>query len=46
MMTDPVADMLTRMRNAIQAGHDRVEFPASNWERTVLLRFLNSYNFL
>ena len=29
MMTDPVADMLTRMRNAISAGHDRVEFPAS-----------------
>ncbi|MBT3584276.1 MAG: 30S ribosomal protein S8 [Halobacteriovoraceae bacterium] len=28
-MTDPVADMLTRMRNAISAGHDRVEFPAS-----------------
>lgn len=29
MMTDPLADMLTRMRNAIRAGHDRVEFPAS-----------------
>ncbi|MFT6068597.1 MAG: small subunit ribosomal protein S8 [Bacteriovoracaceae bacterium] len=29
MMTDPIADMLTRIRNAIQAGHDRVEFPAS-----------------
>lgn len=29
MMTDPIADMLTRMRNAIKAGHDRVEFPAS-----------------
>jgi len=29
MMTDPVADMLTRMRNALMAGHDRVEFPAS-----------------
>ncbi len=29
MMTDPIADMLTRMRNAIQAGHDRVDFPAS-----------------
>lgn len=29
MMTDPVADMLTRMRNGIKAGHDRVEFPAS-----------------
>lgn len=29
MMTDPIADMLTRIRNAIQAGHDRCEFPAS-----------------
>ena len=29
MMTDPVADMLTRMRNAIKANHDKVEFPAS-----------------
>lgn len=29
MMTDPISDMLTRMRNAIHAGHDRVEFPAS-----------------
>jgi small subunit ribosomal protein S8 len=29
MMTDPVADMLTHLRNSIRAGHDRVEFPAS-----------------
>jgi small subunit ribosomal protein S8 len=29
MMTDPIADMLTRIRNAIHAGQDRVEFPAS-----------------
>ena len=29
MMTDPIADMLTRVRNGISAGHDRVEFPAS-----------------
>ena len=29
MMTDPIADMLTRMRNALLANHDRVEFPAS-----------------
>ena len=29
MMTDPIADMLTRMRNALLAGYDRVEFPAS-----------------
>ena len=29
MMTDPVADFLTRIRNALRAGHDRVEVPAS-----------------
>ena len=29
MMTDPVADMLTHIRNSLRAGHDRVEFPAS-----------------
>lgn len=29
MMTDPIADMLTRIRNAQKAGHDRVDFPAS-----------------
>ena len=28
-MTDPIADMLTRVRNASQAFHDRVEVPAS-----------------
>jgi small subunit ribosomal protein S8 len=35
MMTDPIADMLTRMRNAINAGHDRVEFPASKLKAAV-----------
>ncbi|MDD9934753.1 MAG: 30S ribosomal protein S8 [Myxococcales bacterium] len=29
MMTDPIADMLTRIRNAILARHDRVELPHS-----------------
>ena len=29
MMTDPIADMLTRIRNAINAGQDRIELPAS-----------------
>ncbi|MDH5673625.1 MAG: 30S ribosomal protein S8 [Myxococcales bacterium] len=29
MMTDPIADMLTRIRNAILARHDRVEIPFS-----------------
>ena len=35
MMTDPIADMLTRMRNAIKAGHDRVEFPASKLKAAI-----------
>ncbi|MCA1641602.1 MAG: 30S ribosomal protein S8 [Acidobacteria bacterium] len=28
-MTDPIADMLTRMRNAIASKHSRVDIPAS-----------------
>ncbi len=32
-MTDPVADFLTRMRNAMQAGHKRVDMPVSNLKR-------------
>jgi small subunit ribosomal protein S8 len=28
-MTDPIADMLTRIRNANVVGHERVEIPAS-----------------
>ncbi|MDX8412092.1 MAG: 30S ribosomal protein S8 [Mariprofundaceae bacterium] len=30
MMTDPIADMLTRIRNAQQAGLEKLEMPASN----------------
>ena len=33
-MTDPVADYLTRLRNALQAGHKRVDVPASNLKRS------------
>jgi len=29
MMTDPIADMLTRIRNANKAGLEKLEFPAS-----------------
>jgi small subunit ribosomal protein S8 len=32
-MTDPVADYLTRLRNAIRAKHKRVDIPASNLKR-------------
>ena len=29
MLNDPIADYLTRIRNAIRAGHDEVEIPYS-----------------
>ncbi|WP_251622246.1 30S ribosomal protein S8 [Odoribacter lunatus] len=32
-MTDPIADYLTRLRNAISAGHKVVEVPGSNMKR-------------
>ena len=34
-MTDPIADFLTRLRNAIQAHHRVVEIPASNLKKDI-----------
>lgn len=34
-MTDPIADYLTRIRNAQQAGHRRVDIPASKLKRAL-----------
>ena len=34
-MTDPIADYLTRLRNAIQAKHRVVECPASNLKKEI-----------
>ncbi len=34
-MTDPVSDFLTRIRNAQQAGHRRVDVPASKLKRAL-----------
>ena len=34
-MTDPVADMLTRIRNANVAGHEFVEIPASKIKKNI-----------
>ena len=34
-MTDPIADYLTRLRNAIQAQHRVVEIPASNLKKEI-----------
>lgn len=35
MLTDPVADMLARIRNAGRARHERIELPASKLKRAV-----------
>ena len=34
-MTDPIADMLTRIRNALTVKHDTVEIPASNMKKSI-----------
>ena len=34
-ITDPVADMLTRIRNANSAKHDTVDVPASNLKKSI-----------
>lgn len=34
-MTDPIADFLTRLRNAIKANHRVVEVPASNLKKEI-----------
>jgi small subunit ribosomal protein S8 len=34
-MTDPIADMLTRIRNALIAKHESVEVPASNMKKEI-----------
>lgn len=34
-ITDPIADMLTRIRNANSAKHDTVDIPASNMKKTI-----------
>ncbi|MBI1222925.1 MAG: 30S ribosomal protein S8 [Bacteroidetes bacterium] len=49
-MTDPIADFLTRLRNAIKANHRIVEVPASNIKKAmtkVLFEkgYIHSYKF-
>ncbi len=34
-ITDPIADMLTRIRNACTAKHDTVDIPASNMKKSI-----------
>ena len=35
LVTDPIADMLTRIRNAINVKHESVSIPASNEKRAI-----------
>ena len=44
-MTDPIADMLTRIRNGIQAHHDRIELPTSKLKVEVA-KILKSEGFI
>jgi len=44
-MTDPIADMLSRIRNAIQSRHDRVDVPASKL-KVEIARILKEQGFI
>ncbi|BCR35343.1 30S ribosomal protein S8 [Mariniplasma anaerobium] len=49
VMTDPIADMLTRVRNANRMRHEKVEMPASRLKADILAvlkkeGFIVSYN--
>jgi small subunit ribosomal protein S8 len=44
-LTDPVADMLTRVRNACSAGHRRVDMPVSKL-KTEMARLLRDNHFI
>ncbi len=44
-MTDPIADMLTRIRNASSAGHKMVDIPASKMKSSIA-RVLYSHGYI
>ena len=45
MTSDPIADMLTRVRNAIRARHPKVDVPASNL-KTEIARILKEEGYI
>ncbi len=50
-VTDPVADMLTRIRNALGAKHEMIDMPASNMKKAIagiLLKegFIKGYEYI
>lgn len=51
VMTDPIADFLTRIRNANSVNHEKVEIPASKQKKTLaeILKgegFIKDYEFI
>ena len=44
-ITDPIADLLTRIRNAVNARHDSVDIPASK-EKLEIVRILKEEGFI
>jgi len=51
VVTDPVADLLTRIRNASRAGHEQVEIPGSRLKLEIVKilaaeRFVRGYQFI
>jgi small subunit ribosomal protein S8 len=45
MMTDPIADMLTRIRNAAQSGHRWVDMPPSK-QKVEIAKLLKEHHFV
>ncbi|MFQ5789917.1 MAG: 30S ribosomal protein S8 [Acidobacteriota bacterium] len=45
MMTDPIADMLTRIRNGLQARHNKVDMPCSRL-KTEIARILKQEGYI
>lgn len=51
VITDPVADLLTRIRNAARAGHEQVEIPGSRLKLEIVKileqeKFIRGYQFI
>ncbi len=42
-MTDPIADMLTRVRNALSAGHKRVDVPTSRIKVEIAKKLVDAH---
>ena len=46
MVTDPIADYLTRIRNAQLTGHTIVDIPASNMKKKKLTEILHDNGYI